>query len=132
MTPDQVHFGRVDAVHAARQVTLDRAFTEHPARLVNRRPCLSRNLPPPGSTDLRRKPRLNADPSPSGRGNLNVQSAGRPAHAVDSGGPQSTPNSGRVTSAATAGPDPVWTALRWQGFFECLCNAGWCGHVSDL
>src|SRR6516225_10036659 len=26
----------------------------------------------------------------------------------------------------------VWTALRWQGFFGCLCNTGWCGHVSDL
>jgi hypothetical protein len=26
----------------------------------------------------------------------------------------------------------VWTALHWQGFFECLCSAGWCGHVSDL
>jgi Biotin-lipoyl like len=26
----------------------------------------------------------------------------------------------------------VWTALHWQGFFERLCNAGWCGHVSDL
>jgi transposase InsO family protein len=38
MTPDQVHFGRVDAVHAARQVTLDRAFAEHPARFVNKAP----------------------------------------------------------------------------------------------
>jgi hypothetical protein len=28
--------------------------------------------------------------------------------------------------------DPVWTALRWQGFFGRLCNTGWCGHVSDL
>ena len=28
MTPDQVHFGRVDAVHAARQVALDRAFAQ--------------------------------------------------------------------------------------------------------
>jgi hypothetical protein len=25
-----------------------------------------------------------------------------------------------------------WTALRWQGFFDCVGNAGWCGHVSDL
>ena len=33
---------------------------------------------------------------------------------------------------ARVGIDPVWTALHWQGFFECLCNAGWCGHVSDL
>jgi hypothetical protein len=38
MTPDQVHFGRVDAVHAARQVALDRAFAEHPARFVNKAP----------------------------------------------------------------------------------------------
>ena len=38
MTPDQVHFGQADAVHAARQVTLDRAFAEHPARFVNKAP----------------------------------------------------------------------------------------------
>ena len=38
MTPDQVHFGRVDAVHAARQVALDRAFAAHPARFVNKTP----------------------------------------------------------------------------------------------
>ena len=38
MTPDQVHFGQTDAVHAARQVTLDRAFAEDPARFVNRAP----------------------------------------------------------------------------------------------
>jgi putative transposase len=38
MTPDQVHFGQVDAVHAARQVALDRAFAAHPARFVNKAP----------------------------------------------------------------------------------------------
>jgi putative transposase len=38
MTPDQVHFGQVDAVHAARQVALDRAFAEQPARFVNKAP----------------------------------------------------------------------------------------------
>jgi putative transposase len=38
MTLDQVHFGRVDAVHAAGQVVLDRAFAEHPARFVNNAP----------------------------------------------------------------------------------------------
>ena len=38
MTPDQVHFGWVDAVHVARQVALDRAFAEHPARFVNKAP----------------------------------------------------------------------------------------------
>jgi hypothetical protein len=26
--------------------------------------------------------------------------------------------------------DPAWTALHWV--FGYLCNAGWCGHVSDL
>jgi putative transposase len=38
MTPDQVHYGQVDAVHAARQVTLDRAFGTNPARFVNKTP----------------------------------------------------------------------------------------------
>ena len=38
LTPNQVHFGQTDAVHAARQVTLDRAFAEHPARFVNNAP----------------------------------------------------------------------------------------------
>jgi putative transposase len=32
MTPDQVHYGQADAVHATRQATLDRAFAEHPER----------------------------------------------------------------------------------------------------
>ena len=39
MTPDQVHFGRVDAVHAGRQVALDRAFAAHHARFVNKAPA---------------------------------------------------------------------------------------------
>ena len=34
MTPDQVHFSRAGAVHAARQVVLDRAFAE---RIAERR-----------------------------------------------------------------------------------------------
>jgi putative transposase len=38
MTPDQVHYGQVDAVHAARQATLDRAYAESPARFVNKTP----------------------------------------------------------------------------------------------
>jgi transposase InsO family protein len=38
MTPDQVHYGQADAVHAARQVTLDRAFAENRARFVNKTP----------------------------------------------------------------------------------------------
>jgi putative transposase len=38
MTPDQVHYGQVDAVHAARQQTLDQAFHENPERFVNKAP----------------------------------------------------------------------------------------------
>ena len=38
MTPDQVHYGQIDAVHAARQVTLDQAFRDYPERFVNKAP----------------------------------------------------------------------------------------------
>ena len=38
MTPDQVHYGQTDAVHAARQATLDRAFRENPERFVKKAP----------------------------------------------------------------------------------------------
>ena len=38
MTPDQVHYGQADDVYAARQITLDRAFQENPARFVNKPP----------------------------------------------------------------------------------------------
>lgn len=38
MTPDQVHYGQVDAVYTARQVTLDRAFRKNRARFVNKTP----------------------------------------------------------------------------------------------
>jgi putative transposase len=38
MTPDQVHYGQIDAVHAARQVTLDQAFRDNPERFVNKTP----------------------------------------------------------------------------------------------
>ena len=38
MTPDQVHYGQADAIHAARQATLDRAFAEHPERFVRQSP----------------------------------------------------------------------------------------------
>ena len=38
MTPDQVHYGQIDAVHAARQATLDRAFRENPERFVKKPP----------------------------------------------------------------------------------------------
>ena len=38
MTPDQVHYGQTDAVHAARQNILDRAFRNNPERFVNKPP----------------------------------------------------------------------------------------------
>ena len=38
MTPDQVHYGQTDAIHAARQVTLATAFGENPERFVNKPP----------------------------------------------------------------------------------------------
>ena len=38
MTPDQVHYGQTDAVHAARQATLATAFREISARFVNKSP----------------------------------------------------------------------------------------------
>ena len=39
MTPDQVHYGQTDAVHAARQLTLATAFRENPERFVNKEPA---------------------------------------------------------------------------------------------
>jgi putative transposase len=38
MTPDQVHYGQADEVHAARQLILDQAFLANPDRFVNKRP----------------------------------------------------------------------------------------------
>jgi len=38
MTPDQVHYGQVAKVHAARQKTLDYAFRANPNRFVNKAP----------------------------------------------------------------------------------------------
>jgi transposase InsO family protein len=38
MTPDQVHYGKTDAVHTARQGTLDQAFRDNPERFVNKPP----------------------------------------------------------------------------------------------
>jgi putative transposase len=38
MTPDQVHYGQADEVHAARQATLSVAFAAHPERFVNKPP----------------------------------------------------------------------------------------------
>ena len=38
MTPDQVHYGQADAVHAARQLVLDGAFSKNPERFVKKPP----------------------------------------------------------------------------------------------
>src|SRR5476651_2144017 len=38
MTPDQVHYGQTDAIHAARQNTLDGAFNRNPERFVRKQP----------------------------------------------------------------------------------------------
>lgn len=44
-TPANVFFGEIDAVHAARQAALDRAYAEHPERFVHGPPVAKR--PPP-------------------------------------------------------------------------------------
>ena len=38
MTPDQIHFGQADEIHAARQTALDAAFLATPERFVNKPP----------------------------------------------------------------------------------------------
>ena len=38
MTPDQIHFGQADTIHAARQIALDAAFPSTPERFVRQRP----------------------------------------------------------------------------------------------
>jgi len=38
MTPDQVHYGQANAVHAARQQTLARAYQANPERFVRKVP----------------------------------------------------------------------------------------------
>jgi putative transposase len=38
MTPDQIHFGQANAIHAARQTALDAAFLNTPERCVRQRP----------------------------------------------------------------------------------------------
>jgi putative transposase len=44
MTPDQVHYGQTNAVHAARQATLDQAFRDNSPRFVNK-PAAPPNKP---------------------------------------------------------------------------------------
>ncbi len=38
MTPDQIHFGQADTIHAARQIALDADFLSTPERFVRKRP----------------------------------------------------------------------------------------------
>lgn len=38
LTPNQVHYGQTDAIHAARQTTLNAAYDAHPERFVNKPP----------------------------------------------------------------------------------------------
>ena len=38
MTPDQIHFGQAEAIHAARKATLDTAFLKTPERFVRKPP----------------------------------------------------------------------------------------------
>ena len=38
MTPDQVHYGQSDAVYAARQEILSKAFRANPERFVRKSP----------------------------------------------------------------------------------------------
>ncbi len=59
MTPDQVHYGQADAVHAARQHTLDQAFRANPERFVNQMP-----IPPAKPTAAWINP---PTPAPKGR-----------------------------------------------------------------
>ena len=59
MTPDQVHYGQTDAVHAARQHTLDQAFRANPERFVNQPP-----IPPAKPTAAWINPPA---PAPKGR-----------------------------------------------------------------
>jgi hypothetical protein len=57
MTPDQVHYGQIDAVRAVRQQILDHALRENPECFVNKAPtppdkptAAWTNPPPPNSS----------------------------------------------------------------------------------
>jgi putative transposase len=60
MTPDQVHYGQADDVHAARQRTLDRAFDAKPERFVKKPP-----VPPTKPTAVWINPPQNNPEPPS-------------------------------------------------------------------
>ena len=57
-SPDQVHYGQADDIHAARQRTLDHAFSNNPERFVTKPP-----EPPPKPTAVWiNPPQNNAEP----------------------------------------------------------------------
>ena len=112
MTPDQMHYGQIDAVHAARQLTLDQAFRANPERFVNQPP-----IPPakPAATWIN-------PPTPKSQSTLPtlppLQAAPRcvPPHRVVPGNPSPRPPSalclmgpppqGSVTSPDAGIPTP--------------------------
>jgi putative transposase len=99
MTPDQVHYGQTDAVHAARQHTLDHAFRANPERFVNHPP-----VPPAKPTAAWINP-----PTPKGRSTLPtlapLKAAPRcvPPHRVVPGNPSPRPPS----ALCLMGPPPL-------------------------
>ena len=54
MTPDQVHYGQADAIHTARQNTLDGAFNGSPERFVRKDPNRPQSQLRPGSIHRRK------------------------------------------------------------------------------
>ena len=69
MTPDQVHYGQIDAVHAARQVTLDQAFQQNPERFVKKPPVPPAQCRPPSAA--RKANRRMGQPSDAEKRSLN-------------------------------------------------------------
>lgn len=59
MTPDQVHYGQADTVHAARQKTLDLAYAENPERFVRKSPNPPRKPTAVWINPPNRKPEIN-------------------------------------------------------------------------
>jgi hypothetical protein len=107
MTPDQVHLGRVDAVHAAPEAALDRAFAQYPARFVNKAPV---PLAKPTATWINR---------PAPKAVTECRSLSPTLAVGDSSG---NSRGGVITGSATGqrlsgGPDPNFDTK--FGMFEC-------------
>jgi putative transposase len=68
MTPDQVHYGQADEVHAARQKILDLAYTANPERFVKKFPN-----PPLKPTEVWINPPTNKNPQSTAKLELNLQ-----------------------------------------------------------